>query len=30
MTIGVLLAVLAFTLSYAEAPLALHPRVRHR
>ena len=30
MSIGVLLAVLAFALSYAEAPLALHPRVRHR
>ena len=29
MGIGVLLAVVAFTISYAEAPLILHPRVRH-
>ena len=29
MSIGVLLAVLSFALSYADAPLALHPRVRH-
>lgn len=29
MMIGVLLAVLAFALSYAEAPLSLHPRVKH-
>ncbi|KAM3572911.1 hypothetical protein VYU27_005111 [Nannochloropsis oceanica] len=29
MGIGVMLAVVAFTISYAEAPLILHPRVRH-
>ncbi len=29
MGIGILLAVVAFAFSYAEAPLVLHPRVRH-
>lgn len=29
MSIGVLLALIAFAVSYSGAPLALHPRVKH-